>query len=151
MNNKNKTKISYTLLRVMNKLFEVDKKTRSYGTDKQLYEAEIHMIKSIKENEGIHVTGLAEILGVTKGAVSQILIKLDKKGMLIKDKDINNQSRLVLKLTPKGELAYIHHEKLHQEFDDLVNGILRDASEEKKLFLKNFLKALETGIDFQGE
>jgi len=136
----------------MNQLFEVDKKTRTYGTDKQLYEAEIHMIKSIKENEGIHVTGLAEILEVTKGAVSQILIKLDRKGMLIKDKDINNQSRLALKLTPKGETAYIHHEKLHQEFDELVNGVLKNASKEEQAFLQSFLISLETGIDdFQRE
>jgi DNA-binding MarR family transcriptional regulator len=144
---KNKAKLSYTLLRVVWKLFEADKKTRYYGTDEQLFEAEIHMIKSIKENDGIHVTGLAELLGVTKGAVSQIIMKLQKKGMITKDTDPRNLSRLVLRLTPKGETAYANHEKLHQEFDGLVNEALKDASEEEIAFLKDFLDLLDNKID----
>lgn len=146
-NNKNKTKLSYSLLRVVWKIFEVDRKTRRYGTDEQLFEAEIHMIKSIKENEGIHVTGLAELLGVTKGAVSQIIMKLQKKGMIIKDTDPRNLSRLVLKLTQKGEMAYINHEKLHQRFDGLVNEALQDATADNVAFLKEFLNLLESRID----
>lgn len=146
-NGKNKNRLSYTLLRVVWKLIEVDRKTRCYGTDEQLFEAEIHMIKSIKENEGIHVTGLAELLGVTKGAVSQIIMKLQKKGMIVKDTDPRNLSRLVLKLTPKGETAYINHEKLHQEFDGLVNNALEGASTENVAFLKEFLNSLERSID----
>lgn len=93
------------------------------------------------------MTGLADKLGVTKGAVSQIIMKLERKGMIIKEKDVSNQSRLVLRLTPKGETAYVNHEKLHQEFDDFINEILKDASEEKIAFLKNFLNSLENKID----
>lgn len=144
---KNKTKISYTLLRVVWKLFEVDKKIRYYGTDEQLFEAEIHMIKSIKENEGIHVTGLAQLLEVTKGAVSQIVMRLEKKGMVIKKKDASNQSRLILRLTPKGETAYVNHEKLHQEFDDLISEILKNTPQEKIAFLTDFLDLLVDKID----
>jgi len=112
-----------------------------------LYEAEIHMIKAIKENEGIHVTGLADILGVTKGAVSQIIIKLERKGMIVKDTDPRNLSRLRISLTPKGETAYLNHEKLHGEFDRLFYSVLQNAAEDNKLFLSNFLESLEKQID----
>jgi len=144
---KNRIKLSYTFLRVVTKLSEIDSKTRYYGTDQPLYEAEIHMIKSIKENEGIHVTGLADMLGVTKGAVSQIIKKLESKDMIVKDTDPRNLSRLVLRLTPKGETAYLHHEELHQEFDGLFNATLENASEENKTFLKDFLNSLDEKID----
>ena len=144
---KNSTKISYTFLRIVTKISELDRKTRYYGTDQPLYEAEIHMIKSIKENEGIHVTGLADMLGVTKGAVSQIIMKLEHKGMIIKDTDPRNLSRLVLRLTSKGETAYLHHEKLHQKFDELFNAVLENATEENKAFLKSFLNSLDEQID----
>lgn len=144
---KNRTKISYTFLRVVTKLSEIDGKTRFYGTDQPLYGAEIHMIKSIRENEGIHVTGLADMLGVTKGAVSQIIMKLERKGMIVKDTDPRNLSRLVLKLTPKGETAYLHHEELHRQFDELFHAALKNASEENKAFLKDFLNALDEKID----
>lgn len=144
---KNRAKISYTFLRVVTKIAALDRKTRYYGTDQPLYEAEIHMIKSIKENEGIHVTGLADILGVTKGAVSQIIMKLDHKGMIVKETDPRNLSRLVLRLTAKGETAYAHHEKLHQEFDGLFNVVIENATEENKAFLESFLNALDARID----
>lgn len=144
---KNRIKISYTFLRVVTKLSEIDGKTRYYGTDQPLFNAEIHMIKSIKENEGIHVTGLAEMLGVTKGAVSQIIQKLERKGVIAKDTDPRNLSRLVLRLTPKGETAYLHHEKLHREFDGLFYSALENASEQNKAFLKDFLDLLDEKID----
>jgi len=144
---KNRAKISYTFLRVVIKISELDRRTRYYGTDQPLYEAEIHMIKSIKENEGIHVTGLADMLGVTKGAVSQIIMKLEHKGMISKDTDPRNLSRLVLRLTSKGETAYLHHEKLHQKYDGLFNAVLENATEENKAFLKSFLNSLDEQID----
>ncbi len=120
---------------------------RNYGTDQPLYEAEIHMIKSIKENEGIHVTGLADMLGVTKGAVSQITKKLEHKGMIVKDTDPSNLSRLSLRLTSKGETAYLHHEELHQEFDGLFKAVLKYATEQNKEFLKDFLNSLDEKLD----
>lgn len=144
---KNRTKSSYTFLRVVSKISELERKTRYYGTDQPLYEAEIHMIKSIKENEGIHVTGLADMLGVTKGAVSQNIMKLEHKGMIIKNTDPRNLSRLVLRLTSKGETAYQYHEKLHQKYDELFNAALENATEENKAFLKNFLNSLDEQID----
>lgn len=144
---KNRTKISNTFLRVVTKLSEIDGKTRYYGTDQPLYGAEIHMIKSIKENEGIHVTGLADMLGVTKGAVSQIIMKLESKGMIVKDTDPRNLSRLVLTLTPKGEIAQQQHEELHRQFDEFFYAAMESATEENKAFLKGFLNALDEKID----
>ncbi|AZV59126.1 MarR family transcriptional regulator [Clostridium sp. AWRP] len=143
----NKLEISYMLLRLGVKLSELDKQTNYYGTDTPLFYAEIHMIRAIKENEGIHVSGLAEKLGVTKGAVSQIIMRLQKKGMIIKEVDPHNSSRLNLRLTPKGETANTYHKKIHNNFDNIVNDILKDASDTEKSFLKNFLNSLEEKID----
>jgi DNA-binding MarR family transcriptional regulator len=131
-------KISYPLLAVVFKFMEIDKKTRYYGTDVPLFYAEIHLIKAIKENEGIHITGLAQYLEVTKGAVSQMLMKLEKKGFVVKEKDPGNQSRFLLKLTPKGEVAHENHMRMHQEFDKLVNETLEKAKEGEVQFLKRF-------------
>ncbi len=142
-----RNRISCTLLRIVGKLSRLHKRARCYGTDEQLFDAEIHMIKLIKENEGIHVTGLADLLGVTKGAVSQIIMKLEKKGMIVKDVDPSNLSRLVLSLTPKGETAYEYHEQLHQELDNLVGSVLDGATEGDLAFLTSFLTSLEGRID----
>lgn len=147
MKSKNRDKLSNALLRLMVKFSEIDGRTRYYGTDQPLHEAEIHMIKVIKENEGIHATGLADILGVTKGAVSQLLQKLERKGMIIKDVDSSNLSRLVLKLTPTGQTAYRYHEELHRDYDEIFNAALGNASEHERRFLKDFFISLEKELD----
>jgi DNA-binding MarR family transcriptional regulator len=145
-------KISYTLLRVVYKIIELDKKIRRYGTEAELYESEIHMIKSVKERSGEHVSSLAQAMGVTKGAVSQTLKKLERKGMIEKERDATNRTRLVPRLTRAGETAYAHHEQLHREFDTLVNALLENEPEENRTFLKGFLHSLEERLDaFEGE
>lgn len=145
-------RISYSLLRVVYKFFEIDKKTRYYGTDVPLFTSEIHMINKIKQYEGIHITGLANNLKVTKGAVSQIIMKLEKKGLICKEKDIDNQSKLVLKLTQKGEIACINHEKFHKKIDVMVNEIIKDFSKENIKIFKEILTTLEDKLElFQEE
>ncbi len=107
----------------------------------------MHMIKAVKENEGLHATGLAEQLDVTKGAVSQIINKLQKKGMILKIRDEFNHSRLKFALTSKGERAYEFHEAIHREFDAVIDEILCGATAEQTCFLKTFLESLEKKIE----
>lgn len=146
IDNIKKVEISYLLLELIEKILEIEKKARYYGTDTPLFHSEIHIIEAIKENEGIHITGLAENLGVTKGAVSQVAIKLQKKGLIIKERDLNNYSKFLLKLTPKGEVAYNNHLKFHQELDQVLTEILNGESQDKINFLINFLKILESKL-----
>ncbi len=146
-NNKSDLKISHLLLKTAYNFFELDNKSHYYGTDVNLFPSEIHMIKAIRENEGIHVTGLAALLKVTKGAVSQIVLKLENKKLVFKEKDINNHSRLILKLTPKGEIAYKNHLKFHQQIDNVIIDLLKDTSKKEKDFLNKFLRSLDKKIN----
>lgn len=147
INEINRDKISYRLLNVMLKLAEAQERLHRYGTDTPLFAAEIHMIKCVKENPNRHMTALAELLGVTRGAVSQIVMKLEGKGMLVKEEDAGSRVRRVLRTTPKGERAYVFHEELHAAFDHLVEDLLQGASEEEKNFLRDFLEGLDAALD----
>ena len=103
INEANENRISYRLLNVMLKLEEAQERLHRYGTDTPLFAAEIHMIKCVKENPNRHMTALAEVLGVTRGAVSQIAMKLEGKGMLVKERDEDSSLRRILRVTPEGE------------------------------------------------
>ena len=146
-NGENKDRVSYALMTVAWKLFELNKKLQNFGTDTELFESEIHMIMYIKDNPDLHVSGLANKIGVTKGAVSQTVTKLVKKGMVLKVRDDNNLSRTLLRLTPKGKIAYREHEKLHYKFDIEVEKLLSEATKDQKSFLLTFLADLEIYID----
>jgi DNA-binding MarR family transcriptional regulator len=138
----NKHKIAYESLDLAFALMELDKKTRYYGTDVPIFHSEIHVIKAIAEHSCIHVGGLAEILGVTKGAVSEILKKLERKALVKKEVDELNLSRYLLSLTEKGEKAHKNHMHYHSIIDSMVENELQNATEEEVQFLSNFLLAL---------
>ena len=106
-----KHQIAYNSLQLALALVDLDQKTRYYGTEDPIFYSEIHIIMAIAEHPGIHVGGLAEILGVTKGAVSEILKKLEKKDLIIKEIDNLNLSRYSLNLTEKGKKAHKNHKK----------------------------------------
>lgn len=144
--NANKENIGDMFFRLSEKLSKIDNKAEFKLEDETFINAEMHVIKVIKENEDIHVTGIADILGVTKGAVSQIANKLLSKGVIIKEKDTSNMSRIILKLTEKGEKVYDIHAQFHHELDDLINSTLSEASDENREFLQNFLDKLEKRI-----
>ncbi|MDQ7092319.1 MarR family transcriptional regulator [Desulfosporosinus sp. PR] len=146
-----KIKIAYSLFEIIYEFLDIDKKPRYYGTDVPIFHAEIHMLKAIKENEGIHVAGLANYLRITKGSISEMTMKLEKKGLIKKERDTQNQLKIVLKLTPKGELAHKNHLKAHEEYNQMILEILKDEHEEKISFLNNFLLTLKDKLSDFGE
>lgn len=144
----NITELNFAFLHAAYAYMEYEKDSHLLKTKdgEVLYPAEVHMVSEIKENEGIHITGLADKLSVTVGAVSQILMKLEKKGLIIKEKDVQNQSRFLLRLTPEGELIHLNHIKYHEEFDNILYELVKNEPEEKVEFLKDFLSALHMKI-----
>ncbi len=98
-----------------------DLKPRSYGTEEKLFMAEAHYIDLIGDCGKTNVTQLTELTQKTKGAVSQMVGKLVKKGLVSKKKSDQNYREIIIELTPKGEIIY----NFHKEFDkNLYNSYL---------------------------
>ncbi|WP_410470653.1 MarR family winged helix-turn-helix transcriptional regulator [Clostridium sp.] len=129
-------------------LVDLDKKTRFYGTDVPIFHSEIHVIMAIAEHPGIHVGGLADILGVTKGAVSEILKKLERKALVTKEVDELNLSRYSLNLTEKGRKAHNNHLQYHAVLNSMVEEELNHASDQEIKFLTSFLSSFINRIKF---
>jgi len=135
--------ISYALLRIVYKLAELDKKVRNYGTDIPLHVSEIHMIQEIKNSNGSHISEIARKLDVTRGAVSQIIMKLERKGFVRKEVDSENKLKLVPVLTEKGETADSNHKKYHEVFNNSIKEILKKTNIDERKVIKNFLLDVE--------
>mgnify|MGYP003105839524 CR=1 FL=1 len=143
----NKHKIAYESLDFAFALMELDKKTRYYGTDVPIFHSEIHVIKAIAEHPCIHVGGLADILGVTKGAASEILKKLERKALVKKEVDELNLSRYSLNLTEKGKKAHNIHMHYHDILNEMVEAELENATEVELEFLLNFFSSMISRIE----
>jgi len=137
-----------TLLRVTNK-FQAELNRPHYfeALNETLYPAEIHMILTVGNRNGITVTQLADLVGITKGAVSQTVSKLEKKGLVNKDQDPDNTSRVLITLTTRGKAVYYAHEANHEERDKEVLDFLINLPDTGLLILENFFRLMETMVD----
>jgi len=126
---------------------QLEKTPRRFGTEEPLTSREIHIIEASGDNaETLSVTDLARLLGITKGAVSQNLKKMEKKGLTRKIDDPQNSSRSIVKLTSKGKTAYYAHKHWHETMDGGFKSYFMDLEAEKIDFLLDFIDKVEDFI-----
>jgi DNA-binding MarR family transcriptional regulator len=102
------------------KLELVHTPTRDYGTGFPLYQVEIHTLRTIGNNPGINSTDLAAHMGVTKGAISQTVNKLLKKGLIRKTHLPADARESALELTELGWKGFHVHERFHTQIYEAV-------------------------------
>lgn len=131
----------------MNKYIRVDRTSFDFGMDDPLYPREIHTLIFIRERDGSFVTEIAAETGVTKGAVSQIVKKLEAKGLLERKPDPRNLSRMILNVTEKGNEACVGHECMHREKDVRFLDYLNSLDAEKVEFMHELFLEMDCWMD----
>ena len=101
----------------MGKYSRIEKLPFDFGVGDPLFPAEIKMISTVVGHGSSGVTDLARELGITKGAVSQIIGRLCKKGLLSKEIDQLNRARSIIKATELGRIAHSNHMEFHKQHD----------------------------------
>jgi DNA-binding MarR family transcriptional regulator len=123
---------------------QIDKVPRNFGTDELMTSSEIHLVEVIgDQQETLSVTDLSKQMGVTKGAVSQNLKKLENKGLITKEDDPENLSRSIVRLTFKGKTAYYAHKHWHEKIDDGYRTYFSQLEQGKIEFLTEFMSKVE--------
>jgi DNA-binding MarR family transcriptional regulator len=93
---------------IINQLLFLEKRKNLTFEGISLYPSEIHLMLETKGDQAVNATKIADKLGITKGAVSQTLARLEKKGIIEKIKDPYNKNELSIILTPMGKRAPNH-------------------------------------------
>lgn len=109
--------------RIANKLNDLEKMPLDFGTGETLYPAEIHTIDAIGDRCET-VTEISGRFGITKGAVSQVIAKLNKRGYVKKVRSTANGKEIILSLTGKGQKAYRSHQDLHQAMHEEIVKVI---------------------------
>ncbi len=112
---------------------------REYGTGVPLYGSEIHTIQAIGKSIGTNVTELAEKMGVTKGAVSQMVSKLVEKGMVRKTRAQDNAKEVVLELTELGRIGFRNHARFDMK---VLNSVREYCGSDLETKLDTFLSVM---------
>lgn len=138
---------AWLLERTIHKYIQFEKKPQKYCSDLVLTQPEIHTVAIIGDREGISVTELAKVRGITKGAASQMIYRLEEKGLVEKRTSPESDSKLNLYLTKKGGEARAEHRKMHEnmgtKFAALMDGVPEDVQKYMIEFLREFEKELD--------
>ena len=135
------------LQRVVNKILFLKKKRLFQFRGVEFFPSEVHLMLVIKEKISTNATRMAEQLGVTKGAVSQTLTRLEKKGVLIKTKDPSNKNELTLEFTPFGTEAFKRYNKGAAGLFDGPRDFLDQLSNAERGTIQRFLVEVENAFD----
>jgi DNA-binding MarR family transcriptional regulator len=140
-------KIAEQLQRIVNKLIFLEKKGIFQHGNTRLYPSEIHLMLVIDNGQATNATEMAKRLGVTKGAVSQTMSRLEKKGMLYKSKDPFNKNELTASFTSSGKEAVTQFQELRASFHQAYGDYLSTLSENDRDVIGRFLSHVEGIID----
>ena len=136
-----------SVIRVFEKQKENARKPREYAPGQMLYPSEIHLLMLIGLNPDVSVTRLADIAGVTKGAVSQTLAKLEAKKLVKREEDADNASRIRLNLTNRGMKSHLAHIQMHKDMHDRMMNFLQGLSKSRFETLEQFFVLMEELVD----
>lgn len=101
----------------------------------------------IKNDIDTNATEIANQLGLTKGAVSQTISRLEKKGIISKTKDPYNKNELTLSLTGFGNEAYSHCLSTQASFIRAHEAYVEKLDPKEKEVVSRFLHHMEKAID----
>lgn len=123
-----------------------DKKFHVYGETRPLYSSEIHAICLVGDHPGIHGGGIAEKMGATKSAASQILSKLERRGMIVRKTAADKKTKHAYTLSPSGRRVFAYHEAIHRDFDRKFNALLARHSAADRRAFQRVLREIDRSL-----
>lgn len=117
------------------------KSPRDYGTGETVNMVEVHTLTLIELHPGILAKEVAAMWNRTKGAVSQTLAKLERRGFIERRKEDGNGKNIHLYVTPEGQKlseAHRNYDLTHLLFTDTE---VRKACTEQEI--DTFYKVLD--------
>lgn len=121
--------VVHTFEKVMNSYVATEKRPHDYGVGFSLYRSEIHTIDAVGRDEQVNITELAQMLGVTKSATSQMIDRLVKKGLVDKTILSKSDTEVALTLTTMGQTVFRAHQESHRMFFAYIKESLSTVSE----------------------
>ena len=133
-------------LRILHMYSVINRKPKDFGTGDLLYLTELHTLTMIAKNREVNLTGLAEIMGVTRGAISQTMRKLVSKNLVIK-KNVTNRKEFNLSLSEKGKLVMKGQESLQNEIFSFAATLYEKAHPEDRDMVRRLFVAISDNME----
>jgi len=138
----NKQKLVIKILETISKLTFLDRRRIITYKDIKLFPSEIHLLLFIYHIQDTNITKIADHLGLTKGAISQTLSRLNRKGIIIKETEPSKKNQLHVQFTNKGKMLMEHVIEFRNSLETEFLNYLETKSDKEKQLISDFLDKL---------
>ena len=136
-------KLTGQIRRVINRLIFLEKRTVFRHEGLRLHPSEIHLMQVIAEHPDLNAGEMAQKLGVSNGAVSQTLARLETKGVITKAKDPSLKNRVSATFTESGREAIQLFEEERASSVESFSNYLAGLSERERAVIGSFLSHVD--------
>ena len=134
--NRTLNEVLVKLFRDINTLEERAIRTEEY---QDVTSNDMHVIEAIGPEGTKNMTRVARELEVTTGTLTISVNSLVKKGYVDRTHSEEDRRVVLISLSDKGQKAYLHHRKFHEE---MIDAVLKDLTEEEQQALEKALSKL---------
>lgn len=128
---------------LVNRVNQVKNKELHFQDLPTINMAALHLMEVIEKNPNDNASGLAELLGITKGALSQQVKKLEGKGLVERTYIDGNNKEVMFRLTDAGRKVHQAHEEIHSDLYGRMDELLGQYEEQEIEKLHQFLRGVE--------
>lgn len=132
-----------SVYRIINKYNAKTKQPKTFGTTQSVCGSEAQVLDVVAHGEALTASMIAAILGITKGAVSQTLAKLEKKGLISREGGAN----ATIYLTDAGREILVNYFAYRDCRLRKVIAAAQTLPEESALVILNMLEDFEEALD----
>ena len=134
--------VNHILVSLFNDIIDVEEKAIISDEFQDISSNDMHIIEAIGQEEPKNMSTIAAAMRVTVGTLTIAINSLVKKGYVIRSRGEKDRRVVFISLSDKGNRAYEHHKKFH---DEMTRAILKRLDENE---IEVLMKALDNIRDY---
>lgn len=131
------------LVKLFNDILDYEADALKTPEFKDLTNNDVHVISAIGQNTRKNMSMIARELSVTIGSLTIAINSLVRKGYVIRERSDKDRRVVFVKLSLKGEKAFMQYEDFHS---NMVSAMLKDLDMDEKKILVNAMTKIDNWI-----
>lgn len=112
--------INDILVNLFHEIYELEEKAIITDEFKDLSINDMHIIEAIGLGAGNNMSTIARKMNITVGSLTTSMNSIVNKKYAIRIRSEMDRRVVYIRLTPKGEKAFLHHQKFHRKMTKAV-------------------------------
>ncbi|MEG0227392.1 MAG: MarR family transcriptional regulator, partial [Lachnospiraceae bacterium] len=112
--------INDILVHLFHEIWELEEKAIITEDFKDITNNDMHIIEAVGSGNGNNMSTIARKLKITVGSLTTSMNSLVNKKYAVRERSEEDRRIVNIRLTPKGEKAYRHHQDFHKQMTDAV-------------------------------